>query len=344
MKFAKGKLLGLAICCCAFVFLATMGDARAAKRATTRTTAAPAGKTGAFDITFTQRSPLSEYSKLLQRTGATKDELGPDYKLAQEPFAAYVPPDYNKSKPIGLIVQSSQYGTAEILEPWHAVLDAHHLMIVAAKQGDLSLGANTGVCLDAVYNVQQSYNVDPARIYLIGSSKNIAPVGLCTGDLFTGDAYGGSFDFFAPLVGGTAPAFKYQPSKDLLQQAKAHVQVLAFDADPSQEPAHNAMVAALKSAGFDRVVVASFAHDELKTAEGFEKLLKVLESGKSAGLAAASQPVNDEPVRLLHLAQAYLGSGFPDRARQKLNLLIQKYPNDPAAAKAKELLEQINNQ
>jgi hypothetical protein len=41
-------------------------------------------KTGEFDINFTQRSPESDYEKLVARIGLTKDKLGPDYELSQE--------------------------------------------------------------------------------------------------------------------------------------------------------------------------------------------------------------------------------------------------------------------
>jgi hypothetical protein len=343
MKVANGRILALLIGLCAFVSLPAAGKNRTR---TTRPTTLPA-KTGAFEITFTQRSPGSEYSKLLERTGASKDELGPDYDLADEPFVAYVPPDYDGSKPFGVVVQSFQDGSPEIFQPWRPVLDEHHLMMVATKKDHLPFGTNTGVCLDAVYNLQQSYNIDSSRVYLFGLSKYIEPVGLSTGDVFTGGIYAWWCDYFAQ-VGTTAPLVKYKPSPAVLRLAKTHMQVLAFHEEAGQDWFHTAMAAAMKSDGFDHVAVAPVGHDELLTADWFDKMLKLVESVKAARptatAAATSQPAPDEPARLLHLAQAYLNSGFPDRARDKLNLLIRKYPNDPAAAKARELLGQLNSQ
>jgi hypothetical protein len=343
MKLADGRFLALLIGLCAFGFSPAAGKDRSR---TTRPTTLPS-KTGAFEITFTKRSPLSEYSKLLERTGASKDELGPDYKLADEPFVAYVPPDYDGSKPFGVVVQSFQDGSPDVFETWRPVLDEHHLIMVATKKDHLPFGTNTGVCLDAVYNLRQSYNVDPTRVYLFGLSKYIEPVGLSTGDVFTGGIYAWWCDYYAQ-VGTTAPLVNYKPSAAVLRPAKTHMQVLAFHEEAGQDSYHAAMSAAMKSDGFDHVAVAPVGHDELLTADWFDKMLKLVESVKASqpttATAAASQPVVDEPVRLLHLAQAYISSGMPDRARDKLNLLIQKYPNDPAAAKARELLGQINGQ
>ncbi|MGD0388749.1 MAG: hypothetical protein ABSC42_07330 [Tepidisphaeraceae bacterium] len=343
MKVADGRILALLIGLCAIVFLPAVGDGKAA---TKRPTTLPA-KTGAFEITFTQRSPGSEYSKLLERTGASKDELGPDYKLADEPFVAYVPPDYDGSKPFGVVVQSFQDGSPDIFEAWRPVLDEHHLMMFATKKDHLPFGANTGVCLDAVYNLRQSYNIDPTRVYLFGLSKYIEPVGLSTGDVFTGGIYAWWCDYYAQ-VGTMAPLVNYKPSGPLLRLAKTHVQVLAFHDDADQDDFRKAMAGAMRSDGFDHVALAPVGHDELLSAQWFDKMLKLVESVKAPpptmAAAATSQPAPDAPLQLLHLAQAYLNSGFPDRARDKLNLLIQKYPNDPAAAKARELLGQLNSQ
>ena len=47
---------------------------------------------------------------------------------------------------------------------------------------------------------------------------------------------------------------------------------------------------------------------------------------------------------MLSLANSYIVNKRPDRAAEKLNQLVEKYPNTKAAQKAKELLDQVNNE
>jgi len=334
MKIPACRVLGILLIC--WFVARALGDE---SPATTQPATLPA-KTGAFEITFSQRSPLSEYSKLLERTGASKDELGPDYNLADEPFAAYVPPDYDGKTPFGIVVQSFQDGSPDIYEPCRPVLDEHHLIMIATKRDHLPFGANTGVCLDAVYNLRKSYNIDPSRVYLLGLSKYIEPVGLSTGDVFTGGIYVWWCDYYRGIP-NNPPLVKYKPSPAMLRLANVHMQVLGFN-DDGQTWFHNAIAGAMTNDGFDNVVVAPVGHDDILTPAWFEKMLKLVESVKPPRPTTTTPP--NEPAQLLRLAQAYIDGGLPDRARDKLNLLIQKYPNDPAAAKARELLGQLNSQ
>jgi thiol-disulfide isomerase/thioredoxin len=57
---------------------------------------------------------------------------------------------------------------------------------------------------------------------------------------------------------------------------------------------------------------------------------------------AAVDPNNKQADAMLALANSYITAKLPDRAIEKLSLLIQKYPNSTAAQKAKELLAQLN--
>jgi hypothetical protein len=328
MRFALAAITALTL----FSLIAKADDIPATTQPTT--------KTGAFEIIFTDRSPDSDYSKLIARTGATKDELGPDYDLAKEPFAAYVPPDYDGKKPFGLIVQSFQDGGSEIFQPYRSVLDAHHLMVFATEKDHLPFAENTGVCIDAVYNLRKMYNVDPARTYLFGLSKYIEPVGMCTPDYFRGGAYMWWYDYFRG-VPGNPPMVKYNPPTSLLDLAHQRVQILAFYPNASQWY-QTALVNQLKNDGFEHVFSTSAGHDEVFQPQWFEKIVSMLESVKP--LRPATAPAVDEPAQLLRVAQAYISGGLPDRARDKLNLILQKYPNDPAAIKAKELLDQLNSQ
>ena len=213
--------------------------------------------------------------------------------------------------------------------------------MVATKNAHLGFGENTGVCLDAVYNLRRSYNIDPSRIYLVGLSKYIEPVGLSTGDVFQGGVYAWWYDYYRG-VPNNPPLVKYKPSPEMIRLAQTRVQVLAFYPEAGQEWYHKALANALTADGYDHVVSTSAAHDEVMTPSWFERVLNLMESVKPP--RPTTMAATDAPAQLLRVAQAYISGGLTDRARDKLNLLIQKYPNDPAAAKARELLDQLNSQ
>ncbi len=166
----------------------------------TQPTTQPA-ETGAFEVTLTQRSPLSDYAKLQQRFNTDATELGTDYNLGDQPLVVYVPED-SGGKPYGLVVLSDQDGISDIYDELQEILDKHHLILVGTKKDHLPLATNAGVCLDIVYNFKQRYAIDPERIYLVGLSKFIEPIGLCTGDVFTGDTYVWWPDYFRQIGSG----------------------------------------------------------------------------------------------------------------------------------------------
>ncbi len=310
-----------------------------ADNSATQPTTLPA-QTGVFDVTLTERSPLSEYAKLQQRFGADKNELGPDYNLADQPLSVYVPSD--ASKPYGLVVLSIQDGDPVVFDQWRPILDKHHLIMVGTKRDHLPLATNAGVCLDAVYNFKQRYAIDPTRVYLVGLSRTIEPIGLCTGDVFTAGTYAWWPDYFRQI--GTTPLqVKYKPPPALLRLANKHMQVIAPNPGSDDTWFAKAITIAMTNDGFEHVVVAFVGHDQVLSDTWFDQIFTLMESVKPASVASAPKPV-DEPQQLLNVAQAYISSGLKDRARDKLELLIQKYPNDPAAEKARELLSQLNGQ
>jgi hypothetical protein len=314
--------------------------------AATQPTTMPA-KTGDFEITFNQRSPLSDYSKLVERLGTTKDVAGPDYDLNEQPFAVYVPAAYDGSAPYGLLVQNFQDGSNGIAEPTFPLLDAHHLIAIATERDHLPLATNLGLCLDAVYNMQQRYHIDPSRIYLMGLSKPIMPIGMCSGDIFTGDVYIWWFDFYGTIPGMIMPdPTKYKPTARSVMLAKTHMQVLEFNPDQKVEAR---IPGALRQDGFDHVFGATMDKKDFLDPPWFAQVLEKLDSVHASPVrlstgTPATQPSPDQPQRLLSLAQSYIASGRPDLARAKLNQIIEKYPDSDAAQKAKELLDQISSQ
>jgi hypothetical protein len=128
------------------------------------------------------------------------------------------------------------------------------------------------------------------------------------------------------------------------------VQILGWPAEdktPDVNRWRAEVASSMRSDGFENVISAPVGHDQILEADWFRQTLQQLESVESHPVTthpSPAAPPPDEPTRLLHLAQAYMSAGATDRAREKLNLLIQKYPDDPAAATARELLSQLNGQ
>jgi len=63
--------------------------------------------------------------------------------------------------------------------------------------------------------------------------------------------------------------------------------------------------------------------------------------GSATTMPASAAPAVSEPQHLLTMAQLYISNGQTDLAQKKLQQIIDTYPGDPAAAKAKELLGQL---
>jgi FimV-like protein len=131
-----------------------------------------------------------------------------------------------------------------------------------------------------------------------------------------------------------------------LHFAKDRPQILGFPIDPSYTKGWEAAVASrMRDDGFDHVIVAPVDHDHILEPDWFRQTLQQLESVKAEPPSThPSEAAADEPTRILNLAQAYISSGAPQMARKKLNQLIEKYPNDPAAGKARQLLDQLGGQ
>jgi FimV-like protein len=326
------------------VLLTLLNSARADEAPSTQ----PA-KTGEFDITLTQRSPESDYEKLVARIGLPKEKLGPDYDLSQEPLVIYVPTKYDPKNPPGLIVQIFQDGSPNIYEPLRPILDEQNLIMIATHKDHRPVLNAVGLCFDAVYNLKQAYAIDSSRVYFIGLGQTEEPIGWCTGELFVGDVYIGWVGWNRPLS-GNPPLFEVNPPPALMRQAKQHMQILAFPAEqnsPDNIYWQKTVAGTMRSDGFDHVLVAPVGHDQILRPEWFRQTLQQLHSVKSNATvahAAATKPSTiNEPERLLNLAQAYISSGAKDMARTKLNQIIEKYPNDPAAKKAQALLDELDS-
>ena len=67
-------------------------------------------------------------------------------------------------------------------------------------------------------------------------------------------------------------------------------------------------------------------------------------SSSASATAASASAEEDKANALLSLANSYIANNLPDRARDKLNELVQKYPNTTAAPQARSLLANLSGQ
>jgi hypothetical protein len=131
-------------------------------------------KTGGFETTFTERSPLSDIKSHAKRlkllNPGDKIDALQDYDLSKEGWWVYVPEKYDPAKPMGLIVLAL-YKHADSLPP--AILpqldDANMALIVPKEYLD-TWWKRAGLMLDAAYNMQKLYKIDPKRVYIFGSN------------------------------------------------------------------------------------------------------------------------------------------------------------------------------
>ncbi len=138
--------------------------------------AADAPRTGRYDVTFSQRSPLSDYAEFEKRLKASLRKV-PAYDIKDESFAVYVPKHYDGEKPLGLLIYMDPGGRGDgplltYQNRWTTVLDAHDLIWIGPHKADNKRHVihRTGLALDAIHNGVARFNIDPDRIYVCGMS------------------------------------------------------------------------------------------------------------------------------------------------------------------------------
>jgi hypothetical protein len=220
-------------------------------------------KTGGFEIKFTERNPLSEIKSLTKRLkvlkAGEKVEGLQDYDLSKEEFLVYVPEKYDPAKPPGLIVLAL-YKEAGILPmPVLPQLDEANVSLVVPKQYLDTWWKRAGLMLDAAYNMQKLYKIDPKRVYLFGSfdwadgDGSSTSVGLRMGlfypEVFTGTFMAGNLMLYRPARMGNLTWQQQIPRMEIAQGnlARAHPLVVGSYDDSDNA---KAVISAYKADGF----------------------------------------------------------------------------------------------
>jgi predicted esterase len=330
--------------------------------------------TGRLHLTFTERSPVSSQEDVCRRTqfleGAILDEAQKadlKYDLANESFEVFVPATYKPNVPHGLFVWISA-GDAEVPPGWLDVFRKHRLIWISANNtGNSRSGTiRMGLALDAVHNMKKLYNINNDRIYISGfSGGGNAASYLIRGyaDVFNGGYFMMGYMFYGGRknengqweVGISAPKWEGP-----LDQIKKNTRLMIMDGegDPGAWPgAARADCAAFLLDGFERVSsieVPKLKHN-LPNASWFEKGIVALESKPKT--PPVTSPTNDphplpgqiaQAKRILTTAQVLLDqikkgdSRLENSARKYLQQVLDEYPTTPAAVKARELLDELN--
>jgi hypothetical protein len=209
--------------------------------------------TNRSEVTFTQRSPLTNPKELAQRLSQKK--LDNDYDLSKEPFLRYVPETYNPAKPMGLIVLIN-YKETSALPDVLPILAERNLAFVAAENDGQPWAAKCGLAVDAVHNMQLLYKVDPARVYIFGFDHDYCAQRLELGfaDVFSGMVVTEAYSFWKKVQTSDrrsywTPELPPPPAK-YLPLARTHP--LFFTAQ-SDDESHKMWPKAFQADGFREV-------------------------------------------------------------------------------------------
>ena len=232
--------------------------------------ALPPTKTGSFETTFTARSPFSEMKALARRLAFAGETT--DYDLGNETFLVYVPEKYNPKMPMGLLVLANYKPTDSLPEPVLPQLaDANMAMIVAKDFPQDAWWQRAGFALDAAYNMQQLYKIDPRRIYIFGggdwpsdgkySAMVSERLGLNFPEVFTGtftsNLYG--YDQVPDGRGGLWMPLISKPGPRALSLAKGRPLVVG---DEGADNSNASFAAAMTQEGFKYLKLVTITKDQ----------------------------------------------------------------------------------
>lgn len=367
----------------------------------------PAGpaKTGAFDITFTERSPLSSPEALAKRLSLKPKDVADDYDISKRPFRIYVPANYDAATPCGIFVYLGYKDSVATPPLWKPFLDQSHLIFITsvchtgnAYPNSVPTWQTVGLAFDAVFNLKQKYAIDDRRIYLMSFTTDAMSVGLSTADVFDGfvDCFDSSYfrPIKAPNGGYWPPLITAPQGGGLMADARTRAFFLIDPGDPDEVEHYKRLIRQMKDDGFAHLTQASLSSlddlhypnfklewfrdkalpflDGASADEAKHRASIALEAKAAATAPSAKAPPPPKPAsaqlsatqaspppsapaqaavaepspaqHLLTMAKLDAENNRPDAAKDKLQQIIDTYPDDPAAAKAKELLQQLNNQ
>ncbi|MEM9415330.1 MAG: hypothetical protein AAGA29_07630 [Planctomycetota bacterium] len=297
-----------------------------------------------------------------------------EYNLEGQTFQAYIPDAYDGSEPFGLLVWVAADDRGEI--PWPEVFDNRRLIVVSADGvGDRqNIWKRMGLQLDAVHNMTARYHIDPQRVYISGCSKGgriASQLGLVFADVFDGAMPMDGCDWYQQIEVPGQDNVYYRsrfrrPAHRLLRIAKSQNRYVLMTGEHDENRGQTQAFFELgyERAGFEHVWyleeegVTHCRHSAAFVERGLALLDQPLEDGtiepeSEDNAEADDESGRDRPAReprtprvetaaqLLNLARNYLDAGLNERAKEKLETLLELYPESDEAPIAQELLNAL---
>jgi tetratricopeptide (TPR) repeat protein len=262
---------------------------------------------GSYKVAFTERSSWSARDQVLRRSGTPReivDKGAPQallYDLAKESFQVQVPAGEPPTKGWGLFVWVSPGPFGGAYRPERvAALAKHHLIWVGANAAgnDRNRWDRWGLALDAVWNLQKLYRIDPERIFVGGYSgggRAASALTMLYPDVFRAGLMQMGVDWFRDLPvpdrpGTHWPAPFAKPDRERYRLAKERARwVLLTGARDFNRVQTRIIRAEMEKEGFRGVTyleVPGATHYDPIPAEWLEKAYAALDS------PVASSPVS----------------------------------------------------
>jgi poly(3-hydroxybutyrate) depolymerase len=142
---------------------------------------------------------------------------GVDYRISEETYAAYVPPDYHGDAAYGLLVWVSAGERGDMPKGWEALMDKHKLIWIGAHRSGNEhnlTGRRMPLALDAVFNMTKKYNIDPNRVYVSGDSgggRVASILAMHYSEVFSGGIFVVGVEYWEPLPVTGRPGQFWRP-------------------------------------------------------------------------------------------------------------------------------------
>lgn len=294
-------------------------------------------RTGRFVTTFSERHPESDYGRMSRRFG-WELPIRPRqvYALAKEEFEVDVPTTYDGTRPFGLVVFTSS-GTDTLCDQYVALRAKRRLIWVAARNvpNDRDDYPRMALSLDAVWNLQKQYRIDPKRIYASGMSgggRCASLVAPAYADIFSGGIY--QVGCTSPIFPSSEKAIGRQVRKLATEQCR--YAFLSGDRAPNRDET-KATLAAYKTAGF------AFAGYFEVPDHGFTGAIP--DDWFAQALDFVDAPLLAQAKSLLEDAKAFQAKDRPADAFTCVKRVLEEYSlADEQVAVAAPLLEELRKQ
>ena len=229
--------------------------------------------TGELDLTFTQRSPLSDPKELARRLHLKPADVKEDYDLSQRPFKAYVPKNFDAAVPVGIFVYLGYKDTVATPPLWEPVLDKSHLIFISpvchsgqAYPPAVPLWQTMGLAIDAVHNLKNQYTINDKRIYLMSCNEGSTQISIATSDVFTGfvSVFDHNYSGRITLPDGRfyPPSFPRPPAELFRQSQSLPFFAIGELANDQETQGYKFKLAAMTRDGFKHVKYAGLSLTE----------------------------------------------------------------------------------